>query len=191
MSDGSTVLSAQGHLSTTGQLLPTLPGRTRHQVQWGLSLAFRRRCVSGCISVTDEYRYCNHIFWPLPTSLQMGSEIFDIFRCAFAKMKQFLWTLKNGHLTFSWWSLKGFHVDFDVWKMDRNWFNQSCQPNHHPFWPGDFLRQTFTFQDDESQDDAWNDYYFSHEAIKRKKTKVDGFTLIKNMHILIHLGAQL
>eukprot|EP00435_Cladocopium_sp_Y103_P024801 s1161_g6.t1 len=32
------------------------------------------------------------------------------------------------------------------------------------FGAGDFLRQTFTFQDDESQDDAWKDSYFSHEV---------------------------
>ena len=29
---------------------------------------------------------------------------------------------------------------------------------------GDFLRQTFTFKDDEAQTDAWNDSYFSHEV---------------------------
>jgi hypothetical protein len=34
-------------------------------------------------------------------------------------------------------------------------------PSTHP--PGDFLRQTFTFRDDESQDDAWKDSY-SHEV---------------------------
>jgi len=32
------------------------------------------------------------------------------------------------------------------------------------FGAGDFLRQTFTFKDDESQDEYRNDYYFSHEV---------------------------
>ena len=32
------------------------------------------------------------------------------------------------------------------------------------FGAGDFLRQTFTFKDDEAQTDAWNDSYFSHEV---------------------------
>ena len=57
------------------------------------------------------------------------------------------------------------HLQDPPWSTASTpWFPVQMFPSSHP--PGDFLRQTFTFQDDESQDDAWKDSY-SHEVWER------------------------